>query len=70
MQRAFLHVGTFVGFRPCTSILLSVLVVAICGIGMARFESENRSEKLWVPSDSQAQKDGVRRPASVASDSL
>jgi len=53
----FYRVGLFVGGRPCTSIGLSFLFVLVCMGGFSQLNSESRSDRLWIPQDTQAQKD-------------
>eukprot|EP00232_Nephroselmis_pyriformis_P018236 CAMPEP_0182899448 /NCGR_PEP_ID=MMETSP0034_2-20130328/28076_1 /TAXON_ID=156128 /ORGANISM="Nephroselmis pyriformis, Strain CCMP717" /LENGTH=896 /DNA_ID=CAMNT_0025033481 /DNA_START=90 /DNA_END=2780 /DNA_ORIENTATION=+ len=55
--RSFEKLGLFCGTRPWTTIGLALLFVIICGAGMMNFKVENRSEKLWVPTASEAQDD-------------
>jgi predicted RND superfamily exporter protein len=51
------RLGKTVGGSPWITILVSLMVCAVCMIGFLRFEQESRGEKLWVPSDAKAQSD-------------
>ena len=51
------RLGKTVGGSPWITILVSLIVCAVCMIGFLRFEQESRGEKLWVPSDAKAQSD-------------
>jgi hypothetical protein len=57
LTRFFGAVGLSIGKSPYSFILLSLFLAAACGAGMAQFTPENRSEKLWVPQDAEAQVD-------------
>jgi hypothetical protein len=46
-------IGHFDATHPKLVISLALLFTVLCATGMTRFETENRSEKLWVPQDSQ-----------------
>lgn len=48
------RLGRLIGKSPVLTILIAVLVAALCGIGMLKFVQENRSDKLWNPQDSKA----------------
>jgi len=50
-------VGLSTGKNPYTYILLSLVLTAACASGLVKFTPENRSEKLWVPQDAEAQRD-------------
>ena len=41
--------------RPCFYIVLAFAIVAGCGVGFAGFETESRSDKLWIPQGTEAQ---------------
>ena len=49
VRTAFYKVGKFVAFRPKLTIVLSIVFALVCGGGFARFTTESRPEKLWVP---------------------
>ncbi len=51
----FSKLGLYVGKNPKKTIVLSFLLMAICGIGFLRWETENREAKLWVPQGTTAQ---------------
>ena len=44
--------GKIIGNSPWITILISVIIAGLCGIGMSKFTQENRGEKLWNPQDS------------------
>ncbi len=54
MRKFFFRVGYFVAGRPLFTILATVIVTGFCLLGMLRFRSEARSEKLWVPQNTVA----------------
>lgn len=45
----FARLGQHVSQKPRQTIVLSILLTAICGAGFARWTTENRPDKLWVP---------------------
>jgi len=56
----FYKVGKFVGARPLISVLLALVFTALCGSGLmvlVKEGQETRSDKLWIPTDTQAQED-------------
>ena len=53
----FQHIGRFVASRPKTTLLLSILLAAVCGSGVAMLKTEDRPEKLWVPQGTLAEKE-------------
>eukprot|EP00557_Chaetoceros_sp_GSL56_P006937 CAMPEP_0176499398 /NCGR_PEP_ID=MMETSP0200_2-20121128/12903_1 /TAXON_ID=947934 /ORGANISM="Chaetoceros sp., Strain GSL56" /LENGTH=920 /DNA_ID=CAMNT_0017897809 /DNA_START=84 /DNA_END=2846 /DNA_ORIENTATION=- len=55
ITRIFGQVGNYVSTKPRQTIVLSFLLTAICGAGFARWTTENRAEKLWVPQDTIAE---------------
>lgn len=55
ISNVFLKVGTFVANKPKRTIAFAIILTAICGAGFMNFETENRSEKLWVPQDTRAE---------------
>ena len=61
--------GKLVGGWPFVTILIAILVAALCGVGMIKFIQESRGEKLWNPQDSEAlaHKDIVAQRYPVAS---
>lgn len=48
-------IGGWVGTRPKKTIALCLLLTILCGIGFLRWETENRSEELWVPQNTVAE---------------
>ena len=52
MEDFFQWYGQLVATRPLTTILICLLVTALAGIGLLRFEAENEGIKLWIPEDS------------------
>ena len=53
------RLGKSVGKYPWHTILLSLILGAVCLAGLANFQKEGRVEKMWVPEESQALKDKV-----------
>mmetsp|Transcript_6719 Transcript_6719/g.14657 ORF Transcript_6719/g.14657 Transcript_6719/m.14657 type:complete len:1019 (-) Transcript_6719:132-3188(-) len=51
----FLKLGHFCSFRPKTTIGIALVISIICAGGMAKLNTENRPEKLWVPQNTQAE---------------
>lgn len=51
----FFRLGNFCSFRPKTTIAIALLIAILCAMGMARLNTENRPEKLWVPQNTQAE---------------
>jgi len=51
------RLGLLVGSRPLTTIGISLLVAGLLGSGLSQMKSESRADKLWIPQDTQAQKD-------------
>lgn len=51
----FHKVGYAVGRNPKKTLLLTILLTAICGAGFMRFTTEDRAEKLWVPQNTMAE---------------
>lgn len=49
MRNSFFRLGLFVASHPIKVILATVVLTVLCGLGFARFRSESRGEKLWVP---------------------
>jgi len=56
-QAKFYAMGSFVGTRPCTSIMVALGVCFLLMSGFSQLESESRADKLWIPQDTQAQED-------------
>jgi len=55
--RKYYRIGLFVGTRPCTSLLLSLIFMLACVGGFSQFNSESRADKLWIPQGTRAQDD-------------
>eukprot|EP00927_Polykrikos_kofoidii_P043203 TRINITY_DN37265_c0_g1_i1.p1 TRINITY_DN37265_c0_g1~~TRINITY_DN37265_c0_g1_i1.p1 ORF type:complete len:923 (+),score=153.03 TRINITY_DN37265_c0_g1_i1:113-2881(+) len=53
----FARVGLTVGTRPFASLGLSGVVLILCVAGFSQFNSESRSDKLWIPQNTRAQQD-------------
>jgi len=53
----FSRIGKFVGSKPEITIVLGIVVTAACGVGFRSWTTENRPFKLWVPQNTQAEKD-------------
>ena len=51
----FSKIGTFVGLKPRRTIAFVIVLTALCGAGFARWTTENRADKLWVPQDTVAE---------------
>ncbi|KAK7483450.1 hypothetical protein BaRGS_00025249 [Batillaria attramentaria] len=49
LEGGFFHVGYFVGEYPVLTIILSLVICGLCGIGMKTFKETTGSENLWVP---------------------
>lgn len=45
----FSKVGSYVGLKPRRTIAFVIVLTALCGAGFARWTTENRADKLWVP---------------------
>ena len=54
-----LRLGKRVGAKPWLTIILSLILSAVCLLGLLNFQKEGRIEKMWVPEESQALKDKV-----------
>ncbi|XP_012942197.1 protein patched homolog 3 [Aplysia californica] len=52
LETSFFRVGFFVGKYPLLTIILSILMCGLCGLGMKTFKEEDAQEKLWVPQSS------------------
>ena len=53
--RYFFALGTKVGSAPRKTIVLAFLLTIACGGGFAKWKTENRQEKLWVPQETLAE---------------
>ncbi|CAN8075691.1 unnamed protein product [Agarophyton chilense] len=49
MRTCFFRLGYLVAARPLWTILLSIALLLVSLIGMLRFTTESRGDKLWVP---------------------
>ena len=52
MEDFFQWYGQLVATKPLITILLCLLVTALAGVGLLRFQAENEGIKLWIPEDS------------------
>ena len=57
LERIFAFTGRVIATHPWLTIGLCLLTVGICSIGFCRYKAENRTDKLFVPQDSEAIKD-------------
>lgn len=48
----FWRLGLLVAKHPLITIVLSLLVCGLCGIGLTKFEQTTDDAKLWVPKSS------------------
>ena len=55
ISSVFHKVGGWVGKNPIRTILLCLVLTVICGIGFIRWTTENRSDELWVPQNTEAE---------------
>lgn len=53
-ERLFEGIGVEVAKRPWVSILVTIFLIIACASGYAQVESENRPDKLWIPTGSPA----------------
>eukprot|EP00934_Nitzschia_sp_Nitz4_P001366 Nitzschia sp. Nitz4//scaffold395_size11642//5914//11294//NITZ4_009033-RA/size11642-processed-gene-0.12-mRNA-1//-1//CDS//3329550258//1366//frame0 len=58
--KCFHGVGSVVGHRPRQTIVLAILLAVLTGYGFTSWETENRSEKLWVPQDTLAEQETIQ----------
>ncbi|XP_013382604.1 protein patched homolog 1 [Lingula anatina] len=49
LETAFYRLGQAIGTYPWVTILISIVFVALCGIGFMKFYQEDAVENLWVP---------------------
>lgn len=54
MRHIFFRIGFFVASHPVKIIILSFLITAVALLGMLRFRTESRAEKLWIPQSTTA----------------
>ena len=54
ISRFFYVVGKRIGEYPIRTIIWSMILCLVCGIGLSMFQSEERPEKLWVPQNTRA----------------
>ncbi|KAL8580536.1 hypothetical protein ACOMHN_057979 [Nucella lapillus] len=52
LEAAFFVVGHFVGDYPVLTIILSLVICGLCGIGLKTFRETTGQEELWVPQTS------------------
>jgi len=57
ISKFFQAIGGYVGHKPWRTIFACILLTVLCGIGFMRWETENRSEELWVPQDTIAEEE-------------
>ena len=57
MTRAFTAVGRVAGGKPLLVMLVCLVVAAAFGSGLSQLTQESRSNELWIPAGSEAQKD-------------
>ncbi|KAK3236268.1 hypothetical protein CYMTET_53570, partial [Cymbomonas tetramitiformis] len=57
LREGFGHLGYAVGLRPWHTIAGALFCVFALGAGLSQLTVENRGDKLWVPTDTQAQDD-------------
>jgi predicted RND superfamily exporter protein len=51
----FYRLGLFCNGRPKTTIGIALAVSILCAMGMAKLNTENRPDKLWVPQNTEAE---------------
>lgn len=51
----FERLGSSVSHKPRRTIAYCIILTVICGAGFARWTTENRAEKLWVPQGTTAE---------------
>eukprot|EP00984_Skeletonema_dohrnii_P005204 scaffold1824_cov104-Skeletonema_dohrnii-CCMP3373.AAC.4 len=54
----FYAIGTFVSSRPKLTIIVALTISILCAGGMAKLNTENRPEELWVPQNTVAEEEG------------
>ncbi|KAK1747162.1 patched family protein [Skeletonema marinoi] len=54
----FYAIGTFVSSRPKLTITIALAISILCAGGMAKLNTENRPEELWVPQNTLAEEEG------------
>lgn len=59
-EKKYYYIGSLVGSRPLTSIALTLLFCLVCVSGFSQLKSESRSDKLWIPQGTKAQKDEAK----------
>ncbi len=56
----FFRLGNLVSRRPKTTVIVALLISILCAGGMAKLNTENRPEELWVPQNTIAEEEGNR----------
>ena len=59
LGKKFRTLGEKVGARPLLTVIVMLVIAMICASGCSQIKNENRSEKLWVPTDTRAQEDRI-----------
>ena len=52
--------GQFIGKRPWAAMIITIVLFALCMIGLSRWKTEFNNAKLWAPSESRAWDDSKR----------
>lgn len=52
--------GESLGHNPYRYILFTFVLTILCGFGLSDFKTESRSDKLWIPQNTESQKDQKR----------
>jgi len=50
-------IGKFVGTKPRITIALGIILTAVCGVGFGSWTTESRANKLWVPQNTEAERE-------------
>ena len=59
LMGSYYKMGYAIGSRPMRWVVATLLLCILFASGVMNLKNENRSEKLWVPGDTQAQDDKV-----------
>jgi len=51
----FNKLGKYTALKPRRTIACAIILTALCGAGFARWSTENRADKLWVPQNTVAE---------------
>jgi predicted RND superfamily exporter protein len=60
ISRFFYVVGKRVGQYPVMTIIWSMVLCFVCGIGLSMFQSESRPQKLWVPQNTRSDEETAK----------